>query len=196
MILGESGSGKTAGLREYKPGEILVFNVANKPLPFRTKLDTIPKATYEVIGEFLKENKYKTYAIDDSQYLMAFEMFSRAKETGYNKFTDIAIRFKNMLAYITEKMPSDKIVFLLHHTEQTETGKIKAKTIGKMLDNQLTLEGLFAIVLLCQTDGSRHFFITQSDGYTTVKSPMGMFDLEINNDLKMAEQKIREYYNL
>lgn len=196
MILGESGSGKTAGLREYKPGEILVFNVANKPLPFRTKLDTIPKATYETIGESLKENKYKTYAIDDSQYLMAFEMFSRAKETGYNKFTDIAIRFKNMLAYITEKIPQDRIVFLLHHTEQTETGKIKAKTIGKMLDNQLTLEGLFAIVLLCQTDGSRHFFITQSDGYTTVKSPMGMFDLEINNDLKMAEQKIREYYNL
>ncbi len=196
MILGESGSGKTAGLREYKPGEILVLNVANKPLPFRTKLDCIPKATYESIGKALKENQYKTYAIDDSQYLMVFELFSRAKETGYGKFTDIAVRFQNMLSYIVDKMPEDCIVFLLHHTEQTESGKTKAKTIGKMLDNQLTIEGLFAIVLLCQTDGTRHFFVTQSDGYTTAKSPMGMFELEIDNDLKMVDEKIRKYYNL
>lgn len=183
-------------MRNYKAGELLVFNVANKPLPFRTKLDSVPRATYESIGKALKENQYKTYAIDDSQYLMAFELFSRAKETGYGKFTDIAVRFQNMISYIVERLPDDRIVFLLHHTEQTDSGKIKAKTVGKMIDNQLTLEGLFSVVLLCQTDGTRHYFVTQSDGYTTAKSPMGLFDREIDNDLKMVDQKIRSYYNI
>ena len=81
-------------------------------------------------------------------------------------------------------------------TETTETGKIKAKTSGKMLDNQLTLEGLFSIVLLCKTDGQEHYFETQSDGYTTCKSPMGMFEAKIDNDLKVVDQTIREYYEL
>ena len=88
------------------------------------------------------------------------------------------------------------IVYFLHHTETSDTGKIKAKTCGKMLDNQLTVEGLFSIVLLCKSDGQRHFFETQSDGNTTAKSPMDMFEKEIDNDLKIVDSKIREYYEL
>ena len=91
-------------------------------------------------------------------------------------------------------VPDDVIVYFLHHVETTETGKIKAKTSGKMIDNQLTMEGLFSIVLLCTTDGKKHSFITQSDGYTTAKSPMDMFPLEIDNDLKEVDKAIREYY--
>ena len=123
-------------------------------------------------------------------------MFDKAKEVGYNKFTDIALDFRNLIQFIITGVPDDVIVFFLHHTEETETGKIKAKTIGKMLDNQLTLEGLFSIVLLCETDGQAHKFITQSDGYTTAKSPMDMFPLEIDNDLKLVDKTIREYYEL
>lgn len=196
LILGESGSGKSTSLRNFSEKEILIFNVANKALPFRKKLKTINNATYEIIGKELLKKEYKTYVIDDSQYLLAFEMFDRAKETGYNKFTDIALRFRNMLDFIIRKMPDNVIVYFLHHCETTETGKIKAKTVGKMLDNQLTVEGLFSIVLLCQSDGMTHKFITQSDGYTTAKSPMEMFDLEIDNDLKIVDQTIRKYYEL
>ncbi len=127
---------------------------------------------------------------------MAFELFNRAKETGYGKFTDLAVRFQNMLNYIVNQTPKNSIVYLLHHTEQTESGKIKAKTVGKMLDNQLTLEGLFSIVLLCRTDGTRHYFETQSDGFSTAKSPMDMFEREIDNDLKMVDKTIREYYEI
>lgn len=127
---------------------------------------------------------------------MAFEMFDKAKETGYNKFTDVALHFRNLIDFIIKDTPNDVIVYFLHHTEQTETGKIKAKTSGKMLDNQLTLEGLFSIVLLCKTDGKEHFFETQSDGYTTCKSPMEMFEPKINNDLKFVDTTIREYYEL
>ena len=127
---------------------------------------------------------------------MAFEMFDKAKEIGYNKFTDVALHFRNLIDFIIRGLPEDVIVYFLHHTETTETGKIKAKTSGKMLDNQLTLEGLFSIVLLCKTDGKEHYFETQSDGFTTCKSPMEMFKLKIDNDLKMVDTKIREYYEL
>ena len=171
-----------------------MFNVANKLLPFRKKLEIIKNADYSIIGKTLAKKEKKIYVVDDSQYLLAFEMFDRAKETGYGKFTDIAIRFRNMLDYVIKQLPDDTIVYFLHHTETTETGKIKAKTIGKMLDNQLTIEGLFSIVLVCETDGKAHKFITQSDGYTTAKSPMDMFPLEIDNDLKAVDTAIREYY--
>ena len=127
---------------------------------------------------------------------MAFEVFDRAKEVGYNKFTDVALNFRNLIQFIITKTSYDTIVYFLHHTETTEAGKIKAKTSGKMLDNQLTLEGLFSIVLLCKTDGQEHYFETQSDGYTTCKSPMEMFPIKIDNDLKMVDTTIREYYEL
>lgn len=196
MILGESGSGKSTSLRNFDPDEIGIFNVASKPLPFRKKLKKINRATYETILKGLSAAKLKCYAIDDSQYLLAFEAFDHAKETGYGKFTDIALNFRNLIDFVIRGTPGDCIVYFLHHTEITDTGRVKAKTIGKMLDNQLTVEGLFSIVLLCKTDGTRHYFETQSDGYTTAKSPMEMFEREIDNDLKMVDTTIREYYEL
>lgn len=194
LIMGESGSGKTASLRNFTETEVGIFNVAGKPLPFRKKLNKIDNAKYQDIVGRLKAGKLKTYVIDDSQYLMAFELFDKAKEVGYNKFTDIGVHFRNLVDYVIRELPEDVIVYFLHHTETTETGKIKAKTVGKMLDNQLTLEGLFSIVLLCKTDGKEHYFETQSDGFTTCKSPMEMFEMKIDNDLKMVDTTIREYY--
>lgn len=196
LILGASGSGKSTSMRNFKKGEVCVLNVAGKPLPFRGNLDTVNNATYESIGQALKKNAFKSYVVDDSQYLLAFEMFDRAKETGYGKFTDIALRFRNMLSYVARNTPDDCIVYFLHHTEETESGKVKAKTVGKMLDNQLTVEGLFSIVLLASCDGMNYKFITQSDGVTTAKSPMDMFEKEIDNDLKFVDETIRDYWNL
>ena len=127
---------------------------------------------------------------------MSFAMFDRAKETGYGKFTDVALDFRNLINFIITQTSEDTIVYFLHHTETTENGKIKAKTSGKMLDNQLTVEGLFSIVLLAEIDGAEHNFITQSDGYTTCKSPIDMFETKIPNDLKVADTTIREYWEL
>lgn len=196
LILGESGSGKSCSLRNFNENEVGIFNIAGKPLPFRKHLPAVENAHYADIIKGLKLGKVKTYVIDDSQYLMAFEMLDRAKEMGYNKFTDIALNFRNLIDYIMRNTPKDYIVYFLHHTETTDTGKIKAKTSGKMLDNQITLEGLFSIVLLCKTDGKEHYFETQSDGFTTCKSPMEMFDVKIDNDLKMVDTTIRNYYEL
>ena len=178
LILGESGSGKSTSLRNFNSDEVLIFNIAGKPLPFRKKLNRVNNATYPVIAAHLKEKKYKKYVIDDSQYLLSFELFKRSKEKGYEKFTDIAVDFRNMIDYIVRGLPDDIIVYLLHHCSTTNEGKVKAKTVGKMLDDQLTVEGLFSIVLMSQADNGKYKFITQSDGTTTCKSPMDMFPLE------------------
>jgi hypothetical protein len=195
LILGESGSGKSTSMRNFDPNEVGIFNVASKPLPFRKKLKKVDGAGYGTILNALKKPSLKTYVIDDSQYLLCFEMFAKAKETGYNKFTDMALNFYNLIQFIIKSTPPDVIVYFLHHVE-TVDGKLKAKTIGKMLDEKLTVEGLFSIVLLCQTDGTVHNFITQSDGFSTAKSPMEMFPLTIENDLKFVDSEIRKYYEL
>ena len=183
LILGESGSGKSTALRNFDPTEIGVFNVASKPLPFRKSLPPINGATYPTIIKSLSAPSLKTYAIDDSQYLLAFEFFDRAKETGYNKFTDIALNFRNLIQFVITQTPPDCIVYFLHHTEPNPDGK-------------LTVEGLFSIVLLCRSEKDTHYFITQSEGFSTAKSPIDMFPEEIDNDLKLVDTTIREYWGL
>lgn len=197
LILGESGSGKSASLRNFEKEDVSIFNVAAKPLPFRKKLPMKATADYNNIMAGIKASRKKAFVIDDSQYLLCFESFAKAKETGYTKYTDMALHFYNLVQFVIRQTPADVIVYFLHHTEtDSNTGKVKAKTMGKMLDNQLTLEGLFSIVLICTTDGKNHNFITQSDGYTTAKSPMEMFSDVIDNDLKAVDQAIRKYYEL
>lgn len=196
LILGESGSGKSASMRNFDPDKVGIFNVAGKPLPFRKKLKSVNNATYADIYKMLAKPKLKTYVIDDSQYLMAFEELDRAKEVGFTKFTEMALNFSGLVRYIINTLPADVVVYFLHHVETTEAGKVKAKTVGKMIDSKLTLEGLFSIVLLCEASSEGHHFITQSDGYTTAKSPMDMFDKEIDNDLAMVDKSIREYWEL
>jgi hypothetical protein len=163
-------------------------------MPFRKKLPKKSTSDYGVIMNGIANSPKKAFAIDDSQYLMAFESFARAKDTGFGKFTDFALHFYNLVQFVIKQTPPDVIVYFLHHTETSDTGKVKAKTMGKMLDNQLTLEGLFSVVLMAYTDGKTHKFITQSDGLTTCKSPMEMFPAEIDNDLKYVDDTIREYY--
>ena len=196
LVLGASGSGKSTALRNFDESEIEVLNVAGKPLPFRKHLKTANNPTYDNIKATLQANRVKAYAIDDSQYLMAFESFAHAKETGYGKFTNMALNFKDMIDNAIKLTSNDTIVYFLHHTELADDGRIKAKTLGKMLDNQLTLEGLFSIVLICQVEGSEHYFITNSDGSNPAKSPMEMFEMKIPNDLKAVDTEIRNYYGM
>ena len=196
LILGASGSGKTASLRNFDPEEIGIFNVAGKPLPFRKKLPLVNNPDYNLIEKVLRKAKRQVYVVDDSQYLMANEFFDRAKEVGYQKFTDIGLHFRNLLQFVIRCTPEDVIVYFLHHTEEDMNGRLKAKTIGKMLDEKLTIEGLFSIVLLTVVENGNHYFITNSDGNSTAKSPMEMFEPKIDNDLKLVDQTIRRYYGI
>ena len=125
LILGESGSGKSCSLRNFEREDLVIYNVAGKPLPFRKQLNVADNISYTQIKANMSKGNFKTYVIDDSQYLMAFEMFDRAKELGYNKFTDVALNFRNLVDFVIKNTSKDTIVYFLHHTETTDTGKIK-----------------------------------------------------------------------
>lgn len=198
LIMGESGSGKTYSLKNMNPAEVGIFSVEKGRLPFKGDFKVVKHATYSDIAKIFSAPKLKRYVIDDSQYLLVNELFDRAKETGYGKYTDMALAFRNLVHAVNHNLPDDVIVYFLHHTEtDSNTGKTKAKTVGKMIDQYLTLEGCFDIVLLTAVEGNQHFFITQSDGYTTAKSPEGMFpDVKIPNDLSAVDGQIREFWGL
>ena len=149
-------------------------------------------AKYSWICKSIETAKQKSIVIDDSQYLLANELFDRSKEKGYEKFTDLAVNFRNLIHFVNELEDDSKIVYFLHHTDTGSDGREKCKTIGKMLDEKLTVEGCFDIVIYCQD----HKFYTQSNGQSTAKSPEDMFELEIPNDLKAVDDAIRDYYGL
>lgn len=212
LIIGRSGSGKTYSLKGFNDfsDSIGVISVEKARLPFKSgiKVARIPKyedspniqtaaqisqARYSFVERAIKSAKCKTIVIDDSQYLLADEFFDRAKENGYQKFTDIALNFRNLIHNINNMGEDDKIVYFLHHSEDDGAGREKVKTIGKMLDEKLTVEGCFDVVIYCLDQR----FYTQGDGISSAKTPEGMFDsVEIPNDLKFVDDKIREYWNL
>ena len=197
LILGESGSGKSASMRNFKPGEIGIINVSGKPLPFRNNMKTVNTDNYEYIVKTIIDAKAKVLVIDDAQYLMANEFMRTAKVTGYQKFTDLALNFWKLIQVVINNLPPDKIVYFLAHVERDANGNEKMKTIGKLLDEKITIEGLFTIVLKTVVQDRHYQFATQTNGQDTVKTPMGMFsDLLIENDLKMVDSTIREYYGI
>ena len=216
LIIGESGSGKTYSIKNLDPEKVGIFLCEKNRLPFRKQFPTYKVRNMlkvenerEVIyrqgvviqsvlrGKMKSEKAPKIYVIDDSQYIMANEFFDRANETGYQKFVDIGANFRNLVHLVNDELPDDTIVYFLHHPEMdNNTGKQKAKTIGKMLDEKLTLEGCFDIVLHARTDGHEHWFSTQSDGTDTAKSPEEMFEAKIPNDLAYVDKTIREYYGM
>lgn len=198
LILGESGTGKSASLRNFKRSDIAVINVAGKPLPFRSELSSLTTDSYPKIVDALKRMKTPSAVIDDAQYLLVNEFMRRSGEMGYQKFTDIAKNYWSLIAETVSKaLPGDKIVYFLSHIDRDQNGNEKAKTIGKLLDEKITVEGLFTIVLKTHVEDGKYTFITQNNGFDTVKSPMGMFpELQIDNDLKMVDDIIREYYGI
>ena len=196
LVLGYSGSGKSTSLRNFEPGEVGVFNVARKPLPFRKRLDVLDGAGYSDIMRTMRANNKRAYVVDDANYLMAFQNFAMARQSGYGKFTEMAVNFEQLLecANATDR---DTVVYFLMHPDVDETGRMKPKTIGKMLDNQLTVEGMFPIVLLAERDEQGFCFVTQSDGTNPVKAPMGMFEeARVDNDLRAVDAAIRDYWGM
>ena len=210
LILGRSGSGKTYSLKNFKPDEVGVISVEKGRLPFKTDIKTVkvPKdptggeardaaqlnaAKYTWIMKAIQSAKCKAVVIDDSQYLLVNELFDRAYEKGYDKFVSMAAKFRDLIHFVNEMEDESKVVYFLHHSELDSDGREKVKTIGKMLDEKLTVEGCFDIVIYCQD----HKFFTQSNGQSTAKTPEGLFDtVEIPNDLKLVDETIREFYGV
>ena len=194
MNIGPSGSGKTTGLRNFEPGEVMVFGATGKRLPFRKDLVLRPLATYREIYDELKANRFKCYVIDDSTYLMQLDNFRRAAEKGYDKYLTMAVSFETIVeaAMATD---GDTTVYFLHHPRFDEAGSTKPQTIGKMLDNQLCVEGLFDVIVESAIVDGSHVYYTNAHGIA--KTPLGMFGEQvIPNDLRAVDQVIREYWGM
>ena len=198
LILGYSGSGKTRSIKLMDPETTGVFLVEKPRLPFREQFKVVKNAGYPQIMAALKAPTMKSYVIDDSQYLLVNEFFDKANEKGYEKFTQIALNFRNLIHWVNVGLPDDVIVYFLHHIQNDDfTGRIKAKTVGKMLDEKLTVEGCFDVVLMTEHNQDGFWFRTHTGGNDPVKTPEEMFENDlIQNDLAMVDKAIREYYDI
>jgi hypothetical protein len=214
LVIGESGVGKSTSIRNLDPKETFIIKVIEKPLPFKntyTKLiqDLSTKQytgnvkttdNYSNIKQIInyvntKRLEIKNIIIDDFQYVMSNEFMRRASERGFEKFTEIGQHSFEIIESI-EACRDDLKVFILTHADSDESGKIRAKTIGKLFNDKVTLEGRFTIIFHASVMDGKYVFLTQNDGHHIAKSPMDMFDEKyIDNDLAMIASKIDEYFN-
>lgn len=215
LILGKSGTGKSTSMRNLDPANTALVQVIRKPLPFRSanwkryNKETEPQGNVFVtenwasIIKIMRGTKRKVIVIDDFQYLLANEFMRRSEENGFTKFTEIAKHAWEVLGCASD-LADDVRVYVISHIEENEaTGQMKMKTIGKLLDEKITLEGLVTICLRTHVDNSgntpeeKYRFITQNTGMDTSKSPEGMFASEsIPNDLKAVDSAICDYYGI
>lgn len=200
FILGRSGTGKSYSLRNFPKNKLAVINVQGKVLPFKGSA-AIEQTATDNSANILKaldiySQQYKAIVVDDYQYVMSNEFMRRSAEKGYDKFTEIA-RHAWDVANKVRELPMDVIVYIMCHTDMDDQGNEKIKTIGKLLDEKICLEGLSTIVLKTNVSDGQYTFLTQNSGKDTVKSPAGMFPTyAIDNDLWYVDQKIRTYYEM
>lgn len=201
LIIGKSGAGKSASLRNLPEDKTVVINVLGKPLPFRNRLKTAQCDDYELIKKSISKAQYDVYVIDDAGYLITNHFMKDHANTGagnavfalYNKLADDFFKLVRKI----QEIPSQARVYILMHEDKNDMGDVKPKTIGKLLDEKVCLEGMFTICLRAMISQDKHIFRTQSDGIDVAKSPMGMFDsMEIDNDLNLVDTAIKDYYNI
>lgn len=185
------------------PAETLLIQVVKKPLPFKSNWKSVNDGgniyhsdNWESIIKAMQKTTREIIVIDDLQYLLANEFMTRAHEKGYEKFTEMARHYFDVITAATN-LQDYKRVYLLSHTDVSEQGQVKAKTIGKLLDEKITIEGLLTIVLRTHVINGQYVFSTKNNGSDTVKTPIGLFDDDhIENDLMAVDKAIKEYYDL
>lgn len=212
MVLGESGTGKTTSLQNFNPANCLLIQTVKKPLPFRSK-DWKPASKENPNGSIfvsdqsamivaaMQRSPKEIIILDDFQYLLANEFMRRVTdvETGnsaFAKYNEIARHAWDVLM-AANSLSDYKRVYILSHTATDDFGKTKIKTIGKLLDEKIVMEGLVTIVLKTVVQNDEYLFATRNNGNDTVKAPLGLFENEmIPNDLNAVDQAIVEYYQL
>lgn len=204
LIIGKSGTGKSASLRNFKNEEIEVINVLSKPLPFKNNFETYNTDNYRNVCKKIKDTQKKAICIDDAGYLVTNQFMRGHTKSGcgnsiFQFYNELADSFWKLINFVVtnQSVGEDKIIYFIMHEEKNDFGDIKPKTIGKLLDEKVTVEGMFSIVLRSDLIDGSYRFHTQTDGMDVCKSPIGMFDEKvIDNDLKMVDATIRKYYEI
>lgn len=198
LIIGKSGSGKSTSLRKFSPDEIGIINVLGKELPFRNNLKCADTDDYVLIRKYISKSKAPSIVIDDAGYLMTNQFMKGHSSTGrgndiFTFYNDIGDSFWDLIMFVMKDISKEKIVYFMMHEDKNDFGDIKPKSIGKMLDEKVCIEGMFTIALRCKNKK----FYTQTQENDIAKTPIGMFEnIEMDNDLKYVDKKIREYYEL
>lgn len=207
LVLGNSGTGKSTSMRNLDPAKVLLIQAIGKPLPFKAgKWKPLSKDSpdgsilvsdnADSIKTFMTKTKKKIIILDDSNYIMANSFMRRALETGYQKFTEMAQQTFSIFE-TANSLPEDVRVYLFSHTQVGEDGVARYRTVGRMLDERLSLEGMVTICLKSIVTDGAYYFATKNAGNDTVKTPMGMFDKDfIDNDLAAVDAAICNYYDL
>lgn len=202
LIIGKSGSGKSTSLRNCTDKDFNLIRVLDKPLPFKGKINGWKTDDYQTIMKALLQSKAQSIVIDDAGYLITNHFMKGHSSSGkgnavFSLYNDIGDYFWQLIQFVVSKLPENKIIYFIMHEESNDFGEIKPKTIGKLLDEKVCIEGMFTIVLRCIEEGGKHLFVTQASSGAVSKSPMGMFgDLTIDNDLAFVDKTIREYYEM
>ena len=202
IVYGKSGTGKSRSLKNFGEEEILLVNTINKRLPFPKKFKYESKSSkVESVKTALKKMPCKTAVIDDFGYQQTAKfMAEHTKKQGGSQFdlyNTIADDAYGLIMFVKNELPDDVIVYLIMHEETNDYGDTKLKTIGKLLDQKVCVEGMVTICLRAMKEGTnKYYFRTQSDGQDISKSPEDMFPLQIENDLKAVTDRVREYWGL
>ena len=203
LVIGKSGSGHSASLRNLNPDKVGLINVLGKPLPFKgaNKFKSVQTDDYLKIMTVLKKATSDIIIIDDATYLMTNQFMRGHASAGggngvFSLYNQIGDNFWNLIEE-ARVLPGDKRIYFMMHEEVDDFGNVKPKTIGKMVSEKVCVEGMFSICLRCMIDNGRHVFRTQSDGLDVAKTPIGMFDSDtIDNDLALVDKAICEYYEI
>ena len=196
LLIGASGTGKSTSLRNFTKDELAVVNVLGKPLPFKSDIKAPKIDDYQSILKAIQGTKKKTIVIDDAGYLITNEFMNKSSIKGYDKYNEIANNFFNLINAI-KNIDGGKTVYLVMHEDSNEDGDVKPKTIGKLLDDKVNIQGMFTVCIRSMFDNGNYVFRLKTNGQDCVKTPFGMFETEtMENDLKEFDKVVREYYNL
>lgn len=196
LLIGQSGSGKSTSLRNFKGEEVAVVNVLGKPLPFKSNIKAGQCDDYSKILKAIANTPKKTIVLDDIGYLITNEFMKEASIKGYDKYNIMANNFFNFVNAI-KQIKGGKTIYFIMHEDSTENGEIKPKTIGKLLDEKVNLQGMFTVCIRSMYENGNYIFRLKTNGQDCVKTPFGMFENDsMENDLKEFDKVVREYYEL
>ena len=196
LLIGQSGSGKSTSLRNFKGDEVAVVNVLGKPLPFKSDIKAGKCDDYATILKAIANTPKKTIVIDDANYLITNEFMNKSSVKGFDKYNEMGNNFFNLINGI-KNIEGGKTVYLIMHEDTDENGYVKPKTIGKLLDDKVNIQGMFTICIRSMFDNGNYIFRLKTNGQDCVKTPFGMFESEsMENDLKAFDEVVREYYEL
>lgn len=194
LLIGKSGSGKSTSLRNFKKDEVAVINVLGKPLPFKSNIKAVKIDDYTNIINQIKLTKKEVIVIDDANYLITNEFMKNSSIKGYDKYNEMANHFFELINAIKD-IEGGKRIYLIMHEDTDEEGNVKPKTIGKMLDDKVNIQGMFTVCIRAMYENNKYIFRLKTNGQDCVKTPFGMFDTdEMENDLKSFDEVVKDYY--